>query len=218
MTRLIFLDGKVQNHVGRPKDLKKRQLIIDAAKKMFLEHGYHASSLNQIARLAGVSKLTVYNHFEDKAQLFTHAIENSCELYLNTSDRLQLQPSSDFKMVMTQVCHMALDMVCLPEAIKLERLLLELAAENNPLLLPFFNASHQKMRAFWEHLFQQAIALDFMPDTDIQMATDTITSLLMGSRHHEILLNQRAVPTATERTEIIERSIHIFGLVYLHAT
>jgi AcrR family transcriptional regulator len=65
----------VQIPVGRPKDLEKRQRILSVAKALFLAHGYHASSMNQIAREAGVTKLTVYNHFQDKATLFSCAIE-----------------------------------------------------------------------------------------------------------------------------------------------
>ena len=49
----------MQIPVGRPKDLEKRQRILSVAKALFLAHGYHASSMNQIAREAGVTKLTV---------------------------------------------------------------------------------------------------------------------------------------------------------------
>ena len=63
MTFLIFLEKIVQINVGRPKDLEKRQQILNAAKNLFLKCGYHGSSMNQIAQEAGVTKLTVYNHF-----------------------------------------------------------------------------------------------------------------------------------------------------------
>lgn len=85
----------MQIPVGRPKDLEKRQRILSVAKALFLAHGYHASSMNQIAREAGVTKLTVYNHFQDKATLFSCAIEDTCEAILHEHPQL-LQPSSDF--------------------------------------------------------------------------------------------------------------------------
>ena len=59
---------------GRPKDLEKRQRILEAAKNIFLKQGYHHAVMNQIAQMAGVTKLTVYNHFQDKANLFVCAI------------------------------------------------------------------------------------------------------------------------------------------------
>ncbi len=52
--------------VGRPKDLEKRKRILESAKILFLECGYHGCSMNKIAQKADVTKLTVYNHFQDK--------------------------------------------------------------------------------------------------------------------------------------------------------
>ena len=75
----------MQIHVGRPKDLEKRQRILMSAKHLFLKLGFHGSSMNQIAREAGVTKLTVYNHFQDKATLFSCAIEETCESLLKST-------------------------------------------------------------------------------------------------------------------------------------
>ncbi|GAA1618547.1 TetR/AcrR family transcriptional regulator [Kribbella sancticallisti] len=37
---------------------------------MFLQHGYRAAAVDEIAALADVSKVTVYSHFSDKHSLF----------------------------------------------------------------------------------------------------------------------------------------------------
>ena len=50
---------------GRPKDQAKRLAILEAAKTLFMRNGYEGSSMDAIAAEAGVSKLTVYNHFTD---------------------------------------------------------------------------------------------------------------------------------------------------------
>lgn len=100
----------MQIPVGRPKDLEKRQRILSVAKALFLAHGYHASSMNQIAREAGVTKLTVYNHFQDKATLFSCAIEDTCEAILHEHPQL-LQPGSDFAQEFYQASHSKLDAV-----------------------------------------------------------------------------------------------------------
>lgn len=48
---------------------RTRGLVVDAARKLFLDQGYGSTSVAQIARVAGVSGQTVYNVFGTKADL-----------------------------------------------------------------------------------------------------------------------------------------------------
>ena len=48
---------------------QKRQAIAEAATEAFLTTGYSRTSMDDIARLAGVSKQTIYMHFADKERL-----------------------------------------------------------------------------------------------------------------------------------------------------
>lgn len=217
MTFLIFLEKIVQINVGRPKNLEKRQQILTAAKKLFLKCGYHGSSMNQIAQEAGVTKLTVYNHFQDKANLFVCAIAATCEELISARP-LNLQADSDFNKEFIHACDLALNIINLPEAIKLELLLLELAAEQNPLAQKFYNASHLRMNAVWENFFQQAIDLGFIQAEELKTLTWLIVSLLLGVRHHEVLLGIRAIPTVAEKQQIILSSIELFMLKYQKRT
>ena len=65
--------------VGRPSDRAKRAAVIETASRHFLEHGYAATSIEQVAADAGVSKVTVYNHFGDKRTLFAAAVDRECD-------------------------------------------------------------------------------------------------------------------------------------------
>jgi len=49
---------------------KKQQGIVIAAEALFLQQGYGASSMDQIAKAAGVTKQTVYRYFGSKNELF----------------------------------------------------------------------------------------------------------------------------------------------------
>lgn len=196
-------------NVGRPKDLEKRQRILESAKSLFLKQGYHGSSMNEIARDAGVTKLTVYNHFQDKATLFTCAIEDTCEALIMARPP-QLSTDSNFQQALAQLCALSLEIVYLPEAIKLEYLLLDLASQQSPLLQQFYQASHQKLNQVWQHFFQQAIALGFIPNRPLEQLIQLMLSLLLGQRHHEILLGIRPIPAAEEQQQLIQSSIQLF--------
>lgn len=143
----------MQTTSGRPKDLEKRARILQAAKSIFLKMGYHATSMDQIAKEAGVTKLTVYNHFQDKANLFTCAIEESCEESIRAK-QFELTAESDFRQTLYLMCQRALSIIYLPEA------------------------------------------------------------LMLGTRHHKVLLGLDSVPTTVEIEQMIEQAIELFLLKY----
>lgn len=79
------------NH-GRPVDRIKSERILAIAAKHFLTNGYSATSIEGIADDAGVSKVTIYNHFKDKEQLFAAAVKFECD---KISKRISLSDSGE---------------------------------------------------------------------------------------------------------------------------
>ncbi len=55
---------------GTKRSDVKRQAILDAAAELFLSQGYSATSMDQVAERANVSKQTVYAQFAGKEALF----------------------------------------------------------------------------------------------------------------------------------------------------
>jgi AcrR family transcriptional regulator len=49
---------------------KTRELLIDAAERVFFEHGVSAATLEQIAQQAGMTRGAVYWHFKNKMEIF----------------------------------------------------------------------------------------------------------------------------------------------------
>ncbi|KAK0362004.1 hypothetical protein LTR94_021209 [Friedmanniomyces endolithicus] len=159
--------------------------------------------MDHIAKEAYVTKLT------DKANLFSCAIEETCEkLMLGRS--FQLQRAEDFVPMLEQICALSMHIINLPEAIKLEHLLLQLAAEQNPLLENFYKASHLKMRAIWEQFFDQAQALGILQFEQVNEVITLLMSLLFGYRHQEMLLGMNEVPNAEQREQLIQEAMAVF--------
>ncbi|MNU57525.1 putative HTH-type transcriptional regulator TtgW [compost metagenome] len=201
------------NQSGRPKDLEKRARILQAAKAIFLKSGYHGTSMNQIAQEAGVTKLTVYNHFQDKANLFICAITETCEESLCTK-QFELDASADFCQTLHSVCLRALQIIYSAEALKLEHVLFELAAEQSPLALQFFDASHTRLQNQLAEFLQKAAQLGFIQTDNPTYQTELLMSLLLGVRHQKVLLGIIALPNAHELEQIIQDAIALFLLKY----
>jgi AcrR family transcriptional regulator len=54
---------------------ERRAAILDSALAVFADRGYHASSIDDIAREGGVSKALIYEHFSSKQQLYAELLE-----------------------------------------------------------------------------------------------------------------------------------------------
>ena len=57
-----------------PKSAATRQLLLDVAHRLFIDAGYEAVSMNDIASAAGVTKGAIYGHFRSKGQLLVEVI------------------------------------------------------------------------------------------------------------------------------------------------
>ncbi len=58
---------------------QRRRLIVDAAGRLFGEHGYDGTRLVDVAAAAGVTKPILYRHFADKTALYLALLERHRE-------------------------------------------------------------------------------------------------------------------------------------------
>ncbi|GAA1170970.1 TetR/AcrR family transcriptional regulator [Ornithinimicrobium humiphilum] len=61
-----------------PRD-ERRALLLEAALGAFSEQGYHATSMDDIAERAGVSKPVLYQHFDSKLDLYLGLAGRVCD-------------------------------------------------------------------------------------------------------------------------------------------
>jgi len=91
----------------------KAQQIIAAARECFLDTGYGETSMDLVARAAGVSKATLYAHFTNKQALFGAVIAEEC----NRTAAALFEPgpdSNDVRKTLTRLGKSFCDMVMEP--------------------------------------------------------------------------------------------------------
>ena len=60
----------------RPRDsAATRQALLTAARTLFAEHGYDATTVRAVADLAGVNQALLFRYFTNKRGLFAHAVQ-----------------------------------------------------------------------------------------------------------------------------------------------
>ena len=70
----------VKGHrTGRVPRAVRAEQLLDLAERLFAERGFHAASMDELARRAGVSKPVIYDHFGSKEQLFATCVRRTGE-------------------------------------------------------------------------------------------------------------------------------------------
>lgn len=59
---------------------RKFEQVLEGARQVFMSDGFEGASVDDIARVAGVSKATLYSYFPDKRHLFMEVATTECTL------------------------------------------------------------------------------------------------------------------------------------------
>lgn len=60
----------------------KRQLLVETALNLFYKHGINSIGINEVLKVSGVAKKTLYNHFSTKEELILAALQARDEKFL----------------------------------------------------------------------------------------------------------------------------------------
>lgn len=114
----------------RPVSEKQRQ-ILAGAREVFLSRGFDGASMGEIARVAGVSKGTLYVYFLSKEDLFAAVVSEVCEETAEQS--FALDPDADVRAALTETGHLYLRAMIRAEHIATVRMVIGIA-EKLPLI------------------------------------------------------------------------------------
>lgn len=167
---------------GRPKDLGKRNAILEAAKRLFLIESYDGVSMDQIATEAGVSKLTVYSHFGDKESLFGAAVTAYCEQHLPPA-LFEPAPATPLRERLIEIAAGFYEMISTPEAIQIHRLLCSPQVVESPLSNMFWEAGPQRLHDEFAELLRRRAQAGEVEVEDPQRAASQFFSLAKGEPH-----------------------------------
>lgn len=172
---------------GRPKDPAKREAILAAAQALFLAQGYEGSSMDAIANAAGVSKLTLYSHFQDKETLFGAAVKATCETRLPRR-LFELREGASVEAVLRAIGEALVALANSPESIGLHRALAATAKHNPALSRMFYEAGPQRLLDDLAQLFAEADRRGLLAVAEPVRAAEHFCALLKGSEHLRLLI------------------------------
>jgi|GEM_PF-6890279 len=78
---------------------EQKSRILQAAFRVFADVGFEAAKMEDIAKLAGVSRSPLYYHFNNKYRLFIEMFKNYCEIYTTDAARCLSQEGDFFQKI-----------------------------------------------------------------------------------------------------------------------
>ncbi|KIK89896.1 MULTISPECIES: TetR/AcrR family transcriptional regulator [Pseudomonas] len=174
------------NGPGRPKDPAKRRAILDAAKTLFLSHGYANTSMDAVAAEAGVSKLTVYSHFNDKETLFSSAVMAKCEEQLPPLF-FELPAGIPVENVLLNIARGFHQLINSDESVNLHRLMMALGTQDPKLSQIFFDAGPERMVQGMERLLKRIDETGVLSIDLPRNAAEHFFCLLKGAGNFRLL-------------------------------
>ncbi|WP_414829127.1 TetR/AcrR family transcriptional regulator [Alteromonas sp. H39] len=131
-----MLSKSLRAKIGRPKSKEKREQILKCATHLFLHNGFINSSMDMIAREAGVSKQTVYSHFNSKDELYTAVIDAKCKQYSFDPGRLESCERS-LNDILMDIAYQIVELLQDPKVIAMYKVVIS-EASNSPHVAELF--------------------------------------------------------------------------------
>ncbi|MGI0486717.1 TetR/AcrR family transcriptional regulator [Pantanalinema rosaneae CENA516] len=179
-----------------PQYTPKQEAILRGAVQVFLQSGYAGTSMDRVAAEAGVSKQTIYSHFQDKEGLFTALMERMTIRRFQailSIDQLHGEP----KLLLRQFAEGFLNHIVDEEYVALLRLIIAESVRFPELAKLYGRTVIQKGRQLMTEFFQQHPELGF---TDAEaVAHIFIGSLVSYVLAQEIFYGKERFPLERDR-------------------
>jgi TetR/AcrR family transcriptional regulator, mexJK operon transcriptional repressor len=198
---------------GRPtlrESEDRLQRLLEVAKRQFLSAGYRETSLEGIAREAGVAKKTLYSRFGSKAELFATILDTLRRSWIAELQGLVLESDRPEAVLETVALHL-LQVGTRPDMIELYRLLMLDAHRFPELIRGYYDkrGGLSGMEPLSDYL-RAAVAEDVLRIDDVALATEQFVYLVLGGIRTRMLLGAARRPSASARARIARQAVRIF--------
>jgi TetR/AcrR family transcriptional regulator, mexJK operon transcriptional repressor len=189
--------GRVMNQAGRPTatELARRKaLVMEIATDLFIEHGFAATSLVDIAKGAGVATRTLYQHFGDKEAIFREVIfaRDAGEAV----ERPAAQPGDSLFDALMRGAHYAYAVTYREESIGLMRLMIAESTRFPEFMRGVANTIFARFRGTFESLLQSCETAGLVPPGNHARSAELFADMVLGTHPLMTYTNWDASPPA----------------------
>jgi len=195
------------------EDNVKRRQIIEGARAAFLEQGFDAASMNDIARTAGVSKGTLYVYFQNKEQLFEAICSEEC---LSQAESLfKFDPGeSDVEATLTRIGIDFVSLVCRPEKASCARTVIAIAERMPEIGRAYYETGPARGIALLSDYLKTKVQQGILAIDDCEVAAAQLIEAFLAPLFKPILFNFGKPPTRERIRYVVGIAVRAFLAAY----
>jgi TetR/AcrR family transcriptional regulator, mexJK operon transcriptional repressor len=186
--------------------------ILEAATALFLSQGYGATSMDGVARSAGVSKATLYAHFAGKDDLFAAVVEAECARL-----KAALAPSGaagdDLPAALRRIAGAFVDRMFSADGLAMYRTVVAEAVRFPELGRSFYDSAPAEVLSRLAAYLQGAASRGLLALENPREAAEHFIGLLRGETYLRHLLGI-ARPTPRELDHLVDTAVRVFLRAY----
>jgi len=194
------------------EDSSKRRQILDGARKLFLDLGFDAASMGEIARAAGVSKGTLYVYFADKNRLFEAIVEE--ESLEQGKVAFNLDPARDVTTTLMDFGQAFIEVLCRPGGGSAIRTVMAIAERMPEVGGRFYeNVIALTIRRLADYL-DARIASGDLEIEDSELAAAQFMQMCQATLFQPFIFQAAPAPSAKRIAHVVESATRMFLAAY----
>jgi AcrR family transcriptional regulator len=199
--------------VALDEDSAKRRQIIDGARAVFLARGFDAASMGEIARVAGVSKGTLYVYFENKEELFGAIVQDECGAQAEGVFDLD-HGDHDVEAVLTRMGIAFAKFLCRPEKASASRTVIAIAERMPEVGRRFFESGPALGVARLSAYLDAQIEAGILKIEDTEVAAAQFIESCHATMFKPIVFNFGKAPTEERIEHVVGIAVRAFLAAY----
>ncbi len=197
-------DGTIE-----PKKGRKFDQVLEGARQVFMSDGYEGAAVDDIAKVAGVSKATLYSYFPDKRFLFMQVAKTECARQADHAiETIDLE--APVKQVLCAIASEMIDFITSDFGKRIFRICVGESDRFPELGREFYESGPLLVRTRLVEYFHKAAARGELAIDDFELAAEQFHELCKADIFPRMVFNMDDTFTDAERKRVMNGAVEMF--------
>ncbi|WP_434356012.1 TetR/AcrR family transcriptional regulator [Parasalinivibrio latis] len=188
---------------------KKHLAIVEAAKQEFIEYGFSSANMDRLCTAAGVSKRTLYRHFQSKEVLFTAVLQAIYKENVQSVSYV-FHPEQTLLVQLCSIIEDEIHTLHYRYGIPLSRMILKEFLANPELAKHYLDAIYDNDNILQNWITEAIQHGRIANSTNTELASSLLSNLFHGQFFWPQIVAHRPLPEAAEQQKKIYTIAEMF--------